>query len=238
MHLSYDDLFIDFDDTLFDTKAAATASLETLFQRHALHEHFKDFEHFSDIYWQFNQQVWRAYALGKLHKSDLLIERFRLPLSTAPTLQVSDEFCAELSGEFLALNATKTNLVEGAKALVQYLRSRGYRLHICSNGFEHMLQKRLHNTGLSPYFNTIISSETAGHNKPSKLFFDYALAQSHAKIARTLMIGDSWENDIMGAQNCGMDSLFFDRSSNNTTLSKTKLPTFWVKTLKEIQSIL
>jgi putative hydrolase of the HAD superfamily len=71
--------------------------------------------------------------------------------------------------------------------------------------------KKLDRCGLKDKFDTIILSEDAGYNKPSKFFFDYAFAKSGANASTTIMIGDSLTTDMQGAINAGIDTIYFRR---------------------------
>jgi len=218
--MKYKDIFLDFDDTLYDTRGNAIISLSELFYQFELGQYFKDPQVFYDAYWNANVMLWSEYAQGDISREFLIIERFRRPLAEGicadgSHFDPSPEFCLQISDAFLDLCATKPGTIEGAKELVEYLKNKGYRLHICSNGFHEVQYRKLKSCGLLDYFDSINLSEDAGSNKPSAKFFDYACKQSGADKKCTVMIGDNYITDILGAKNYGLDTIFYNGHPEN-----------------------
>ena len=235
--MRYKDLFIDFDDTLYDTYNNANLALRETFDLFHLERYFPDPQAFYDTYWTVNMELWRSYANGEITRDHLIVERFRRPLSTGSGLEVTEKLCLEMSDIFLDCCSSKSGVVDGARELMDYLREKGYRMHMCSNGFHEVQYKKLAACGLRDYFDTIILSEDAGANKPSSVFFDYALRESGAHREETLMIGDNIQTDILGAMNAGIDALLFNRWKIDVAEGSVT-PNYMVGTLQEIKNIL
>lgn len=207
----YTDLFIDFDDTLYDTHGNAVIALRELFEALHLGQYFADAQVFYDEYWNTNIDLWTRYSKGEITRDYLIVERFRRPLSFGEGLEPTEQYCLKAGDMFLDFCSSKSGLVDGARELMDYLRQKGYRIHMCSNGFHEVQYKKLRSCGLTDYFDTVILSEDAGANKPSPLFFDYAMRRSDAKKETTLMIGDNYQTDILGAKRYGLDTAYFNR---------------------------
>ena len=235
--MKYKDLFIDFDDTLYDTYGNAVIALQETFEAFALGQYFDDPQTFYDAYWAANIDLWTRYSRGEITRDFLIVERFRRPLSVGNGIDITEEYCLKMSDKFLDFCASKSGVVEGAHELMDYLRQKGYRMHMCSNGFHEVQYKKLASCGLRNYFDTIILSEDAGVNKPSPLYFDYALKASGASRETTLMIGDNLQTDIQGALSAGIDALLFNRWKVNLDES-TIIPTFVTNTLSDIKKVL
>lgn len=253
--MKYKDLFIDFDDTLYDTHGNAVIALQETYEQFHLERFFSNPQVFYDAYWNANIYLWTRYAKGEITRDYLIVERFRRPLSahditptggnsengdiptTTPWEEQGETYILKMSDAFLDFCSSKPGVIEGAHELMDYLKGRGYRMHMTSNGFHEVQYKKLAACGLKDYFDTIILSEDAGVNKPSPLYFDYALKRSGAEKESTLMIGDNLNTDVMGALSAGIDAMLFNRWKVETADCQQQ-PTFIVDSLKDIIKIL
>ena len=233
----YTDLFIDFDDTLYDTYGNAVIALRETFEAFQLGRYFPDPQVFYDAYWAANIDLWSRYSKGEITRPFLIVERFRRPLSAGQGLEVTEETCLKMSDIFLGFCSNKPGVVDGAHELMDYLKGKGYRMHMTSNGFHEVQYKKLAACGLRDHFDTIILSEDAGFNKPSPQYFDYAMKVSGARPETTLMIGDNLQTDILGALNAGLDAMLFNRW-NVDAKSIPQTPTYVVDSLRDIMTIL
>jgi putative hydrolase of the HAD superfamily len=233
--LPYADVFLDFDDTLYDTHGNAQIALAEVYEQFGLNRYFATPEEFYQPYWQTNIEFWTQYSHGEISREYLIVERFRRPLARGKGLEPSVKLCNQVSDFFLESCAVKPGVIPGAHDLMRYLKGRGYRLHMCSNGFHEVQYKKLRACGLYDYFDTIILSEDARANKPSQQFFDYALKVSGARKEMTLMIGDNFNTDILGAKLAGFDTAYFNRYPD---FPAPEPVTFEVTALSQLMKIL
>ncbi|SKB66495.1 YjjG family noncanonical pyrimidine nucleotidase [Daejeonella lutea] len=204
----YKHLFFDLDHTIWDFDKNAEETLHELYHTYGLKDlglHSPDA--FIETYTKNNHQLWADYHIGKISKEVLRSTRFSktfIELGLSP-----DRIPINFENDYVTICPTKTNLFPHAHDTLEYLRSK-YTLHIISNGFKESTELKIGNTDLAKYFSTIFISEIIGFNKPDKAIFDHALNTTTASVAESLMIGDSVEADIRGAQAYGMKAIFFN----------------------------
>ena len=228
----YKSLFIDLDDTLWDTYHNNKECLKEVYTAHNFGRYYASFEAFFDIYWPHNMLLWKQYRNREIDKQFLIVDRFRYVLR--PLGIDDDKTSLAINNEFLQRTTTKTRLVPGAIELLEYLRP-SYRLFILSNGFREVQSKKLINSGLAPYIERMVLSEDACIQKPHKEIFDYALRNTNSRRSESLMIGDCWEADIVGAHNSCIDQIWLNPDKLPT---KDFEPTYTVTSLQEIKEIL
>ncbi|MGL4411531.1 MAG: YjjG family noncanonical pyrimidine nucleotidase [Bacteroidales bacterium] len=231
--MKYSNLFIDLDDTLWDTRENMRVSLEELYDTHNLNSSFDSFDHFHSIYFSKNQELWHMYHHGQILKSQLIVERFKYPFLKVG-VDISDLYAETLNSDFIGFTTTKTRLIPHAVELLEYLAP-NYKMHILSNGFREAQYRKLKNSGLLEYFDNIILSDDIGYNKPHPEIFAHALRSTNTKKSQALMIGDNFDADITGAHNSKIDQIYF---RNGDTIEMKFKPTYVVDALSEIELIL
>ena len=228
----YKNLFIDLDDTIYDFSAASKESFMETYELLHYERFFKSFEHFYSIYEPYNLELWRIYGEGKITKDELNKRRYSHPLEAVGIhdQELADRFCREA----LSRIPTKNKLIPGAIELLEYLRPK-YNLYILSNGFKELQSHKMRTAGIDKYFDALILSEDIGVNKPNRELYEYALEKTGSKLEESIMIGDMFDTDIVGAANIGMEQIYFNpKGKENATFT----PTYMVNDLLKIKEIL
>ena len=228
----YSTLFIDLDDTLFDFAAASREAFRETYDQLGYCRFFDSFDQWLGIYEPCNKRLWQEYNAGKINKAQLNKIRYSYPLEAVG--YPDEELGARFGTEALQRIPHKNKLLPGAIELLEYLAPK-YEMFILSNGFMELQSQKMATTGLTKYFKRVILSEEIGVNKPHPKLFEYALQVSGAQKDSTLMIGDAFESDIMGAANAGLDQMFLNRGDVKELSFR---PTFEVSELCEIQKYL
>ncbi|MDR1402959.1 MAG: YjjG family noncanonical pyrimidine nucleotidase [Tannerellaceae bacterium] len=230
--MKYKNLFIDLDDTLWDTYHNNKECLKEIYADYGFNRYFDSFEAFYDYYMPNNLHLWKQYRNNEIDRQTLTTERFRYVLLAKG---IDDkESAIRLNHDFLERTTTKTRLITGAIDLLEYLRP-SYKMYILSNGFREVQFRKLSHSGLAPYFRRMILSEDANIQKPHRKIFDFALINTNSRRSETLMIGDSWEADVAGAHNAMIDQLWLNPEG---LPAKGFAPTYTVRSLAEIKDIL
>ena len=81
------------------------------------------------------------------------------------------------------------------------------------------------NLGLSPNIQRIYIGEEIGVSKPNRKAFEYVLRDLDAAASDVLMVGDSIENDINGAEQAGIKAVLIDRANRYSEHTGTRIVT-------------
>lgn len=198
-------IFFDLDHTLWDFETNSDIAFEVIFNKHHVQVNL---EKFLNYYRSINQKYWKLYREEKITKDELRYGRLNDTFKKI-NHTVSNKLIDSLSIDYIEVLPNNNILFEGTHEILEHL-ALNYQLHIITNGFNEVQYTKMKNSGLNKYFNKIITSEDAGVKKPNPIIFEYALAQAKASAKESIMIGDNWEADIMGAKNVGFDVIFFN----------------------------
>lgn len=219
MRRKYTHIFFDLDNTLWDFKTNSLHALQTTFDNYKLEAAGVSFSDFFNVYTKHNHQLWEAYRNKQVRKKELTNLRFQL---TFNDLGIAGINANQMNDMYLAEMPKQNNLLDGAIELLEYLKSKSYKLSIITNGFKEVQHKKMLNSGLQPYFDKVFISEEVKAPKPDPIIFEYAIKSTNAKKASSLMIGDDYEVDIKGALDFGIDAVFFCPSADKRAFYEKK----------------
>ena len=222
------DIFFDLDHTLWDFEKNSALTFAKVLAKHRV---AVDLDGFLEVYSPINFQMWVLYRENRISKSDLRYQRLRQTFD-ALDASVSDETIHVLAHEYIEQLSTFTHLLPNAMEILEYLSPK-YRLHIITNGFQEVQERKLKGSNIHHYFDQVINSEMAGVKKPHPRIFELALDMARVHPKNTLMIGDDIEADIQGAKAMGMHAIHY---TSNSTIRHNVCQT--INDLIEIKSIL
>ncbi|HLU16418.1 MAG TPA: YjjG family noncanonical pyrimidine nucleotidase [Edaphocola sp.] len=229
----YKAVFFDLDHTLWDFEANSKATLHHIYYHyHLAAAGVPDFEAFYQSYKFHNERLWDRYRKGFISRNELKWKRMWLTLLD---FKIADEPKAkELAEVFITMLPQQTQLFPHAEKVLDYCQAKGYRLALITNGFEDTQMKKLASCNIAKYFQHVVTSERSQSVKPHAQIFEYALSISDATAPEALMIGDSLDVDISGAQNVGMDQVYF----NPLREQHQQQPTYEIDCLSQLLQIL
>lgn len=205
-----DTVLFDLDDTLHDDSTAykkaalrvaedvaaeSGIDAETLFRAYVAEANgfWKQLsqEHLSIPILDARTQMWSDALVASGHPLDI-------PLATA---------CGKAYGDYR--NAV-LELSPGALELMIALRERGCKLGIVTNGFAATHHEKIDLLGLRPYIDGLFLADEMHMVKPDPEIFRHVCRTLGSEPARTAMVGDRFDRDVIGAGEAGLFTVLID----------------------------
>ncbi|HEX8659350.1 MAG TPA: HAD family hydrolase [Hymenobacter sp.] len=201
-------VLFDLDDTLFDHTATARAALRSTA---APLPSFRgvDFEPFYQLYSELLEEYHAQILAGSCSYKDARRLRFQRLLAQYWPAATADEI-----EEFIRVNQANyprlRQPVAGALALLQALKPR-YRIGVVTNNRTEEQVEKLQFLQMTDLVDALITSEEVGVPKPDPRIFQVALERLDAQPAETVLVGDNWQADVLGALAVGIRPLWLNR---------------------------
>ena len=218
-------ILFDLDDTLLDFHASEKEALRKTLKdnlnidmTNTMYNKYKDI---NEEY--FNKFTKGIYTRNEMHKLRFEIFLNYLNISYDPII---------INQSYMTNLANGAELFKDSINILDYLKNKGYKLYIASNGIKEIQINRLNKANILHYFDYIFVSSEIGYNKPSKLFFDYIF--NYLKDSNTssyLIIGDREESDILGGFNSNITTIKLGKIDNSKA-------NYLINNLLEIKNIL
>ena len=122
-----------------------------------------------------------------------------------------------------------------------HLKARGYHLGVISNGITIKQYEKLVRLGLYHFFDSVITSQEAGVEKPDIAIFELAMKTMGCKAENSVMIGNSFNDDVLGAIDAGMSAVFLTtklKDSERAIIEKKDLKLDIISDIGQIKDIM
>ena len=202
---SVTDIFFDLDHTLWDFEKNSGLAFNEIFIE--LNFPFS-LDVFLKLYNPINHAQWKLYRENKITQEDLRFNRLNMTFEKL-NYSASIGLIDKISEQYITYLSTFPHLFEGAIELLEALKSR-FKLHIITNGFDKVQQFKIENSGIESFFEFVFTAEKVGFKKPHPEIFIQSLKTVNTTAEASIMIGDSFEADILGALNQGMQAIHFN----------------------------
>ena len=204
-------VFFDLDNTLCDSDTAWRLAVKETFDLFSKHEPEVSKEALTKAWTTVHQQLFQQLDAGKCSMAEVRDSRFPYlfkELNLSPG-KITEELNDFLSTRYI----TSLRLYEDVTVLEEL---HAYHVGIITNGAhdEHtdsQLSKVRH-LGLTERIQSLTISGEIGVRKPNFEIFKVACERANVLLKEAMLVGDSIQNDIIGANRAGMTSVLIDRN--------------------------
>jgi HAD superfamily hydrolase (TIGR01549 family) len=202
-------VIFDIDDTLFDHRFSCRKGLTAVqkefecFRKLTLDEFEKEHRRLLD-------EIHLSQVLtGKISIEQARIERFKIAFQKVGI--AADETMAKKAVRIYRENyQANRRAVPGSKELLEKLKPR-VKIAVLSNNLYEEQRGKLIDCGLDKFVDVTVVSEHVGVTKPAPEIFLETLKRLDRKPQEAVMIGDSWEWDVMGAMKVGIKPIWYNQ---------------------------
>lgn len=114
----------------------------------------------------------------------------------------------------------KMTLFEGVLDYLERHRKNSDKICILTDLTAHIQFRKIEKLGLAEYVDFLVTSEEVGIEKPDAAMFTRALQKLDCNASESLMVGDSWSKDILGASAMGIPSIWINHKNETQTLTE------------------
>ena len=232
-------ILLDLDDTILDDSSLvddcwhrACASQADRFAPAAVEDVLESIRNMSKWFWSDPER----HRAGRLELNAARREVVRLALARLHI--VDPEVAAAIGDAYSQHRDTGMAPIPDAIETVHWLRKRGFRLALLTNGAGPAQRAKIARFGLTDLFDAILVEGEVGVGKPEERIYRRALDLLGARPPETWMIGDNLEWDVAAPQRLGVCGVWIDRMGRGLPEGSNTVPHHIVRVLSDVRSIL
>jgi phosphoglycolate phosphatase len=130
----------------------------------------------------------------------------------------------------------KTFMYPGVLDTLTYLDNKGYKMVICTNKPYGFIEPILNKLAIKKFFKNWIGEDSLPQKKPNAMPLLHLANEMNTSVEYSIMIGDS-KNDILAAQNSGMESIGVSYGYNYNENISDYNPTYVIDNFAKLQDL-
>lgn len=216
----------DLDDTLYDQLEPFSRAFAKRFAQHmdkgiSLNDLFKRNRYHAD-------KVFEASAFGEMDMDDMYIYRMKYAMKDFG-IDISDEEALGFQKDYKYYQG-KITLPERIEKALDYCKNNDLFMGIITNGPSQHQRSKIEQLGLTRWIpaNQMLVSGDYDFIKPSQEIFKTFEEKHGLNIEKTYYVGDSFANDIIGADRSGWKSIWMNHRKRERT-DQTVYPDYTLK---------
>jgi len=186
---------------------------------------------FKDWYWADPER----HRQGRLDLS--AARRHITQIALVNTGYDSAGLAGRIADRYIQCRDDRTRVFPGAVDVLVWLRERGCRLALVTNGAADMQREKIARFGLEPLFDAIYVEGEVGFGKPDERIYQLALNELAVTARDAWMIGDNLEWDVEQPQKLGITGIWVDRTGAGVPASRAVLPDLVIRGLAELRAV-
>lgn len=139
---------------------------------------------------------------------EILLDHVFYSLFADRGIHADQKTIAQTGITFRSLSLSYSRLYEGVPELLHKIHEDGNKVYLLSNAQRLFTEPEMRRLGIYDSFDGILYSSDVGVKKPSFLFFDSLFRKYGLKKEESVMIGNEYRADILGAEEYGIKSMY------------------------------
>ncbi len=209
-------LIFDLDETIYDHQFASLSGLKAISEAFPIWQNH-DLKAIENMYFEDLHHSHLKVIDGSISEEHSHIARFQ---------KIASHFNINFhQNEYLKMieiyNKTSQNFkraIPNAPETISSLKSYGFKIALITNGRTENQKRKIALCNLHSSLDIILISEEIGIRKPAKEIFELALLLAKTDSSEAVMIGDSWDSDIVGAQAANIQPIWVNRGRHQNLL--------------------
>jgi putative hydrolase of the HAD superfamily len=230
-------ILFDLDDTLVAFDAVTDQSWKEVCLEYSTAKPGMDPEALLAAIKKENDWYWSDPERHRIGRNNLPVARRNVLREAFRALDLPETDADAMAERYSTVRLDNMYVLPGAQSTLDFLRSKGFRLGLLTNGDGETQRYKIERFDLAKYFETILVEGELGYGKPDMRIYRLALSALGLEPEDTCMIGDNLNWDVEAPQNLGIRAIWIDRKGNGLPLGSTAVPHRVIRDISEVLSI-